>query len=61
MWPARKGRVSMSVNVRPIVSRIGLAGAGVRAYSLFRTTGPNTGDRVRIASSVTASRRIRAP
>lgn len=61
MWPVRKGRVNMSVNVRPIVSRIGSAAAGVRAYSLFKTTGPNTGAKVRIANGATASRRIRAP
>lgn len=39
MWPARKERASTSVNVRPIVSRIGSAAAGVRAYSLSKTIG----------------------
>lgn len=61
MWPARKERANTSVNVRPIVSRIGSVAAGVRAYSLFRITGQNTGAKVRIANGATASRRIRAP
>ena len=61
MWRARKGRVNTSASVRPIVSRIGSVVAGVRAYSLFKTTGPNIGAIVRIVNGVTALKRIRAP
>lgn len=61
MWPVRKGRVNTSASVRPIVSRIGSAAASVQAYSLFKTTGPNTGAKVRIVNGVTALKRIRAP
>lgn len=61
MWPARKGRVNTSASVRHIVFRIGSAAAGVRAYSLFKTTGPNIGAKVRIANGATALKRIRAP
>ena len=61
MWPARKERVNTSASVRLISFRTGSAAAGVRAYSLFKTTGPNTGAKVRIVNGVTALKRIRAP